>query len=69
MKKQVHIIDGMPVEIPELDAVGEEERARLNKLAKEEYESSGTLCSAKLQQANAQFREKAKDHVMEDDPS
>lgn len=69
MKKRIHFIEGMPVEVPELDAVGEEARARLNALALEEYQNSGTLTSEKLQEANTQFQEKAKCHVKEEEPS
>jgi|GEM_PF-1562296 len=69
MKKQIHMVDGMPVEVPELDAVGEEERARLNALALEEYKNYGTLVSEKLQEANAEFLEKAKGHVKEEEGS
>ncbi len=65
MKKQITIIDGMPVEIPELDEVGEAERARLNAIALEEYETRGTLVGEELQKMNAEFVETAKRHIRE----
>lgn len=57
----------MPVEIPLLYETGEKERARLNALALQEYEDTGTLISEKLQEANAYFLETAKEHILWDD--
>ena len=67
MKNRINYIEGMPVEIPALDEQGEQERARLNALAMQEYEDSGTLVSESLQQANAHFQEKVKKHILKDD--
>lgn len=67
MKRKINFVEGMPVEIPTLDETGEHERARLNALALQEYEDSGTLISEKLQEANAHFQETAKKHILKDD--
>jgi hypothetical protein len=67
MKSKINFVEGMPVEIPALDETGEQERARLNALALQEYEDTGTLVSEKLQEANTYFQEKAKKHILQDE--
>lgn len=62
MKSIIKIIDGMPVEIPVLDEKGEKQRQNLAQLAFKEYESSGSLTSQKLQEANSEFLAAVKDH-------
>ncbi len=67
MKRRISIIDGMPVEIPELDEIGETERVRLNAIALLEYETHGTLVGEELQKLNAQFVETARRHIRRDE--
>ncbi|HWR24230.1 MAG TPA: hypothetical protein VN366_12210 [Feifaniaceae bacterium] len=67
MKRRITIIDGMPVEIPELDETGETERARLNAVALLEYETHGTLVGEDLQKMNAEFISAVKGHVLGDE--
>ncbi len=64
MKRRINIIEGMPVEIPELDEIGETERSRLNEIALAEYEARGTLIGEELQQVNADFIRTAKQHLI-----
>lgn len=67
MKRRITIIDGMPVEIPELDEFGEAQRAHLNAIALEEYETHGTLVGEELQRINAEFVKTAKLHIIKHD--
>ncbi len=64
MKRRINIIEGMPVEIPELDEIGETERSRLNEIALSEYEAHGTLIGEELQKVNAEFIRNAKQHLI-----
>lgn len=64
MKKRFEDVKGMPVEIPILDEEGERQRKRLNDLAMQEYSDTGSLASKKLQEANQQFWEHAKEHLL-----
>ena len=64
MKKKIEIISGIPVEIPILDEEGEKERKLLVDLAMKEYIDTGSFSSAKLQEANAEFIESAKQHLI-----
>lgn len=67
MKKKIDLINGMPVEIPELDETGERERERLAALAFQEYQDTGALNSERLQEANADFLKTAKGHLIKSD--
>ncbi len=67
MKRRINIIEGMPVEVPELDEIGETERARLNAIALEEYETHGTLVGEELQKANTEFIRIAQQHLIENE--
>ena len=64
MKRRINIIEGMPVEIPELDEIGETERSRLNAIALSEYEAHGTLIGEELQKVNAEFIRNAQKHLI-----
>ena len=72
MKKEIHVMNGMPVEIPLLDKDGERERARLANLALKEYEDTGVLTSAALLEENRKFLERASQYILQeesDDPA
>ncbi len=67
MKSKIEVINGITVEIPELDDLGEKERDKLAALATQEYNKTGTLSSPSLQEANRKFVEDAKSHMLRDD--
>lgn len=68
MRRKINYVNGMPVEISLLDETGEEERRLLNELALHEYNDTGTLSSAKLREANAQFLRRAREHILREEP-
>ena len=55
MKNKMEYVNGMPVEIPNIDSTVEEERKKLVDLALKEYEDTGALVSEKLLEANRNF--------------
>jgi len=67
MKKNIHLIQGMPVEVPVLDREGEEARRQLNRLARETYEQTGKLSGPRLREACDEFEEIADRHLLPDD--
>lgn len=65
MRKRVKLVHGVPVDLVPLSEEGEQERARLSKLARKEYEDTGTLTSEKLLEANTEFLDNAQRHKEE----
>lgn len=66
MKNKIRIVSGITIEEPPLDEIGELERERLNELARKEYTDTGKLTSEKLLEAEADFLECVKQHILDD---